>query len=392
MAAENKDVISLLDVNHLMYVPSTDASPSINRVIRKQYPEKNIYVPEDVMVFNLHGAHFADMSQSYLSFQLESDNAIEFKSGSVLNLFKEVRVIAPNGKEISRTFKNNLLQRYLMYVKHSKEFQLTMDSFLTFRTGPITLISNYSVPLRLIEYFFETTQLLPPRLVEGLRIEITLERPNVALVNSPSYVIRNPEFSIDSYELNNQVNIILAQMPRMVYQYKRWFHTSYTMSSSANTANITCNHSVSSALEAVVIPRKFEDTINTASDSFATNFLLGETSTQLWRWGSVRMPQNEIDTNKQWFANLLYTQNKMNSHSMKDFNVVYTDFLNGWTFANVNLRRSNVLENSGREISNQALLQCDLKFSGDLINRILDMYVCCLSRVVLDGDVVSVEQ
>jgi len=392
MAAENKDVISLLDVNHLMYVPSTDASPSINRVIRKQYPEKNIYVPEDVMVFNLHGAHFADMSQSYLSFQLESDNAIEFKSGSVLNLFKEVRVIAPNGKEISRTFKNNLLQRYLMYVKHSKEFQLTMDSFLTFRTGPITLISNYSVPLRLIEYFFETTQLLPPRLVEGLRIEITLERPNVALVNSPSYVIRNPEFSIDSYELNNQVNIILAQMPRMVYQYKRWFHTSYTMSSSANTANITCNHSVSSALEAVVIPRKFEDTINTASDSFATNFLLGETSTQLWRWGSVRMPQNEIDTNKQWFANLLYTQNKMNSHSMKDFNVVYTDFLNGWTFANVNLRRSNVLENSGREISNQALLQCDLKFSGDLINRILDMYVCALSRVVLDGDVVSVEQ
>jgi len=392
MAAENKDIISLLDVNHLMYVPSTDASPSINRVIRKQYPEKNIYVPESVMVFNLHGAHFADMSQSYLSFQLESDNNIEFKSGSVLNLFKEVRVIAPNGKEISRTFKNNLLQRYLMYVKHSKEFQLTMDSFLTFRTGPITPISNYSVPLRLIEYFFETTQLLPPRLVEGLRIEITLERPNVALVNSPDYVIRNPEFSIDSYELNNQVNIILAQMPRMVYEYKRWFHTSYTMSSSANTANITCNHSVSSALEAVVIPRKFEDTIAPASDSFATNFLLDETSTQLWRWGSVRMPQNEIDTNKKWFANLLYTQNKMNSHSMKDFNVVYTDFLNGWTFANVNLRRSNVLENSGREISNQALLQCDLKFSGSLINRILDMYVCALGRVVLEGDVVSVEQ
>jgi len=392
MAAENKDVISLLDVNHLMYVPSTDASPSINRVIRKQYPEKNIYVPEDVMVFNLHGAHFADMSQSYLSFQLESDNNIEFKSGSVLNLFKEVRVIAPNGKEISRTFKNNLLQRYLMYVKHSKEFQLTMDSFLTFRTGPITTISNYSVPLRLIEYFFETTQLLPPRLVEGLRIEITLERPNVALVNSPGYVIRNPEFSIDSYELNNQVNIILAQMPRMVYEYKRWFHTSYTMSSSANTANITCNHSVSSALEAVVIPRSFNQTIATASDSFATNFLLEETSTQLWRWGSVRMPQNELDTNKQWFANLLYTQNKMNSHSMKDFNVIYTDFLNGWTFANVNLRRSNVLENSGREISNQALLQCDIKFSGSLINRILDMYVMALGRIVLDGDVISVEQ
>ena len=164
------------------------------------------------------------------------------------------------------------------------------------------------------------------------------------------------------------------------------------MSSSANTANITCNHSVSSALEAVVIPRKFDDTIATASDSFATNFLLEETSTQLWRWGSVRMPQNELDTNKQWFANLLYTQNKMNSHSMKDFNVVYTDFLNGWTFANVNLRRSNVLENSGREISNQALLQCDLKFSGSLINRILDMYVLAIGRVVLDGDVVSVEQ
>lgn len=392
MAAENKDIISLLDVNHLMYVPSTDASPSINRVIRKQYPEKNIYVPEDVMVFNLHGAHFADMSQSYLSFDLEANADINFGTGSVLNLFKEVRVIAPNGKEIGRTFKNNLLQRYLMYVKHSTEWQAATGEFLTFSFTTPGTKSKYSVPLRLIEYFFETTQLLPPRLVEGLRIEITLERPNVALVNSASYTIRNPEFSIDSYELNNQVNIILAQMPRMVYQYKRWFHTTYTQSSSANTANITCNHSVSSALEAVVIPRKFEETILTTADSFASNFVLSDISTQLWRWGSVRMPQNELDSNKQWFANLLYTQNKMNSHSMKDFNLNFGSYINQFGTANVNLRRSNVLENSGREISNQALLQCDIKYGGTLYNRILDMYVMAIGRVVLDEDVISVEQ
>ena len=392
MAAENEDIISLLDVNHLMYVPSTDASPSINRVIRKQYPEKNIYVPESVMVFNLHGAHFADMSQSYLSFDLEANANINFDTGSVLNLFKEVRVIAPNGKEISRTFKNNLLQRYLMYVKHSTEWEAINKEFLTFATTTPGATSKYSVPLRLIEYFFETTQLLPPRLVEGLRVEITLERPNVALIDSSSYTIRNPEFSIDSYELNNQVNIILAQMPRMVYEYKRWFHTTYTMPSSANTANITCNHSVSSALEAVVIPRSFDQTIATASDSFKSNFLLSDTSTQLWRWGSVRMPQNELDSNKQWFANLLYTQNKMNSHSMKDFNLNFGSYINEFGTANVNLRRSNVLENSGREISNAALLQCDLRFGGALINRVLDMFVLSLARIVLDGDVVSVEQ
>jgi len=178
----------------------------------------------------------------------------------------------------------------------------------------------------------------------------------------------------------------------MVYEYKRWFHTTYTMPSSANTANITCNHSVSSALEAVVIPRSFDQTIATASDSFKSNFLLSDTSTQLWRWGSVRMPQNELDSNKQWFANLLYTQNKMNSHSMKDFNLNFGSYINEFGTANVNLRRSNVLENSGREISNAALLQCDLRFGGALINRVLDMFVLSLARIVLDGDVVSVEQ
>ena len=73
MAQENNDIVSLLDVNRLLYLPSTDASPSINRVIRKQYPEKNIYVQEDVIVWNLHGAHFSDMSQSYISFDLEAD-------------------------------------------------------------------------------------------------------------------------------------------------------------------------------------------------------------------------------------------------------------------------------------------------------------------------------
>ena len=392
MAQENSDIVSLLDVNRLLYLPSTDASPSINRVIRKQYPEKNIYVQEDVIVWNLHGAHFSDMSQSYISFDLEADQNISFGTGSVLNLFKEVRVIAPNGKEISRTFKANLLQKYLMYAKHSTEFQLITQDLLTFGVGAIGTTNKYSVPLRLIEYFFETTQLLPPRLMEGLRIEITLERPNVAFKsNVTSFTLRNPEIAIDAYELSNQVNIILAQMPRLVYQYKTWKHTTFSMPTATTAANITCNHSVSSALEAVVIPRSFAQTVDGNQDSFKYNATLKDGATQLWRWGSVRLPQNELDSTAEWFTNLIYCNGKLNSHSMKDFNIRFAEYKTDFATSNVNLRRSNVLENSGREISNQQLLQCDLKFI-DSLDRILDMYVCCIGRIVLDGDVVMVEQ
>ena len=46
----NKSVVSLLDVNRLLYVPSTDASPVITRSQRRQYPQKNSYVADDVMV------------------------------------------------------------------------------------------------------------------------------------------------------------------------------------------------------------------------------------------------------------------------------------------------------------------------------------------------------
>lgn len=399
MSNENKEVVSLFDVNRLLYLPSTDASPVINRSVRRQYPQKNSYVQGDIIVFELHGSHFADFSQSTFSFNVAgtAGSPLNFGSrGSVLNLFKEIRVIAPNGREISRLFKSNLLHYHLLYSKHGSSFKSLFQNYLQFGTNASFSSRHFTIPMRLLESFFESRQLVPPRLVEGLRIEITLEQAIIAGTGgTTNYSLTNPMFNIDSYELNNQANIILAQMSPLVYEYKTWKHTESSMDGATNNADVVNSHSVSSALEAVLFPRSLATINNSGGDSFSYNGGSGAISdgdTFIWRWGSVQMPQNVVDKVSDWFSTYVYTNGQMNSHSLDDWNVGQGDFTINIASPSVQLRRSNVLDKSGREISNQNELQCSVKFNSLTTPRILDMYVNCLSRLILEGDTIRIEQ
>ena len=399
MSNENNEVVSLFDVNRLLYLPSTDASPIINRSVRRQYPQKNSYVQGDIIVFELHGSHFADFSQSTFSFNLAgtSGGALNFGSrGSVLNLFKEIRVVAPNGREISRLFKSNLLHYNLLYSKHGESVRSLFQDFLQFGSNSSFSSRHFTIPMRLLDSFFESCQLVPPRLVEGLRIEITLEQPVIASTGgSTGYSLTNPMFNVDSYELNNQANIILAQMSPLIYEYKTWKHTESSMDGSTSSADVVNTHSVSSALEAVLFPRSISSINNSGGDSFSYNGGAGSIAdgdTFIWRWGSVQMPQNVVDKLSDWYATYVYTNGQMNTHSLDTWNLSQPEFGIHTASPSVQLRRSNVLDKSGREISNQNELQCSVKFNSLNTARILDMYVQTLSRVVLDGDVIRIEQ
>jgi len=351
------------------------------------------------MVFDLHGSHFADMSQSNLDFTLTTNAPMAFGLGSVLNIFKEVRVIASNGREISRVQKSNLLNYNLMYAKKGNDFRLNMGGSLRFDSGVgVDTVRHFSVPLSILTPFFATKQLLPPRLTEGLRIEITLEQPNVAFVETvASYTLTSPIFTIDSYELNNQVNVILGQMSPLVYEFETWKHTQSAMDGAETSLDVVNNHALANALEAMLIPRKYSTSVSGSDNSFSSQFELKEGDSYIWRWGSVLMPQNRIEHNADWYNQMLYVNNQLNSDSHKNFGLSYDNYIgedpavDGFATAVVQLRRSNILEKSGLELSNQNELQCSVKFAVPE-NRIIDMYVKHLARVVLDGDDVRIEE
>ena len=390
----NKSVVSLLDVNRLLYVPSTDASPVITRSQRKQFPQKNSYVADDVMVFELHGSYFIDMCQSNLSFDLVGSSNLDFGKGSVLNLFKEVRIIASNGKVISRIQKANLLNFNLMYAKHGSAYRVNMADAISFQpTLALTTSKHFSVPLKIISPFFATPQLLPPRIMEGLRIEVTLERPEVALKNVSSYTLSSPIFTLDSYELNNQVNIILAEMSPLIYEFKSWKHTASMTNSSQSSNTVVNKHSLANALEAMLIPRNYAETVQSAAESFSSNFVLAEDDHYQFRWGSVLLPQTEIIKPQEWYNQMLYVNDQLKSDTMTNFNISYSSYINtiGFSTAVAQLRRSNVLDKSGLELSNQNELECSYKISASG-NRIADMFIQHLARVVLDGDLIRVEE
>ena len=399
MADENKEVVSLFDVNRLLYLPSTDASPVINRSIRRQFPQKSSYVDGDVIVLELHGSHFADFSQSSFSFTLTktAGNDIEFKRGSVLNIFKEVRVVANNGREISRIIKSNLLNYNLLHSKHGASFASNMKEALIFNSTTTFSSKHFTIPLRLLEPFFDNSQLCPPRILEGLRVEITLERPNVAMTDTTTaYAVRNPIFNIDAYELSNQANIILAQMSPLIYEFKTWKHTESTMDGEYSNADVVNSHSLSSALEAILIPRTLVKTTAAGDDSFSYDGnapigLADDIDTYIWRWGAVLLPQSVIDKKSDWFSNFLYVNGQLQSKTQDNYNVDETTYLQQVATPVVQLRRSNVLDKSGRELSNQSALLCQVKLASNIRATILDMYVLHVARVVLDGDVVKVE-
>jgi hypothetical protein len=399
--------LSLLDLNDLVYLPCTETTLVMNRQQRRYYAQKDNYNGgTDTIVYQFHGQQFVDFTKSYLqiNFTFAGANACSFgEDGTILNIFREVRVLASNEKEISRTQRHNLLMYHLNKQKLGFWAVPTVLPLIgNGQTLTPAAIYQYCIPMRMISPFFDTDQLCPPQIFDNLRIEIDLESiaiPFVVdeeLLAPTGYTVQKPQAVFDSYLLNDDTMAIISRQSPLIYEYKTYFHTESSLSTDATFVETPFTQPLANAMEAITFTRDMSTFTNAQADKLRT-IAPNVVDYYYYRWGQQMLPQQQLTGIVQGYAQLLYVNQKLQRNNDDNFSVSYDSFqTNGPSGGTLNayvaqLRRSPLEDSSGLEISNKTNLLYIANF-GDTFNRLIDFYVYHSARVVIKSGVLDVKK
>lgn len=291
---------SLLAVNQLSYQmpPSLGIASSARH--RMEFAQMNSYTVgsnggASTMVFDLQsGSSFIDPAVSYFVFNVShtSDDTkvlMGFGSGSVANLIQTVTVRSRTGREICRVENFNLLTKYVDLIQNSSDRLLTIMASQGYSSigatdycAQVPLTGKvFILPMSTIPCFAPINgKLLPPQLMEGLRIEFRLESSNIAFMPSVKtgvvptnfrYTITRPYAHYMCYDLadafQRQIAMVAAKSGLRLL-HNEYFHTI----TSANTQQINYDikKAASKALSCLVIPRLVVATTDKDADCFAS--------------------------------------------------------------------------------------------------------------------------
>ena len=411
----NKSLVDQLDLNDLLYLQGTDASVADNRQLRKFYPEKTVFRNNEKILFRLHGRQFIDMKNSSLRFQVKFTGdtvkaGINSYSGSILNIFKRSRVISSTGKSISDVDNHNMLQRMSSRLYRGSNHNSVLGATYGIQGAPSSAASKnewvngttyeFVVPMRMVNPFWDNEQLLPPQIAEGLSVELFLENLTRCGVSDDgtltSYQVTNPEIIADVYLVSPSIDAAVASMSnqKMVYEYKDFVQIESTMSVDSGDISLPMTYPLSNALEAFVTVRTVSNANTTTTDSFACvpiNVNVPNENDQLvWRIGQLQLPQARMLAGPQLYNMLLNGRKQLSSNIVDDFDLSVGDFQGTFGCYFANLRRSNLFDNSGREVSNQQSLVAEIRIATPS-NNIVDFFVKYIGRVVINDNFLTVE-
>ena len=172
---------------------------------------------------------------------------------------------------------------------------------------------RFVIPLRWISGLFDYSQLLPPALMSGLRIQIeweTSERafqyfggnatstPLTAVGNNNRWKVINPRIVMDSVKLTDSIARQLNKRSAtdgLEIQFRTWFTSHYY--TAGNTANIETRRAVSRAFGALAhVQRAISATTDEVErDSISTDPI--DVVEWQWRAGNLYFPQQPIKVN-----------------------------------------------------------------------------------------------
>lgn len=254
---------SLLQVNKMLYKmpPSLGITARRHHVI--DFSQQNTYNNGQTMVFDLQtGSYFIDGKNSYLRLDVTStDGASEdLVSGGITNIIKRVVIRTKSGKEWCRCEEFNLYARNTLRYTASNNYLNKVGKSYGFDGGEAPTNANstrYTIPLWLIPCF-DQDKLLPPQIMEGLRIELTLASANEALISAgpgptpafSGYSVSNAQIHSDAYDIADQFKRKVAEMSArqgLILVHKEYFHSNVGTISSSNTYNYDIKKACSKA-------------------------------------------------------------------------------------------------------------------------------------------------
>ncbi|MHA2051887.1 MAG: hypothetical protein ACW986_19945 [Promethearchaeota archaeon] len=413
----SSQLIEQLDLNNLLYLQGTDASVAMQRSLRKFYPEKNIFQNDEKILFRLHGRQFIDMKCSSLKFTITFNKATtaglpggaeNLFSGSIYNIFKRCRILTSTGKSISDLDNLNLFNRMSSRLYRGGHHNNIIGSTYGLNGSggseddwvadtPYTFV----IPMRFLSPFWDNEQLCPPQIAENMSVELFLEnttRCGVSAGGDPltSYSVTNPEIIADVILVTPAIDSAVSSMSnqRMVYEYKDFVQIESTMSVNAGDLALPLTYPLSNALECFTTIRTVANVNSPNTDSFETtgiNTTVPSTDDQfVMRIGSIQLPQARIIGGPEIYNMLLNGRNQLQSNVNTDFDLRRDNLGGKWGVYFANLRRSNLFDNSGREVSNQQNLVAEIKIANPA-NNIVNMYACYIGRVVINDNYLTIE-
>jgi hypothetical protein len=387
--------------------------PSLGITARRHhvidFSQQNAYTNGQTIVFDLQtGSYFIDGKNSYLRLDIVPDNDCTFGSGGATNVINRVVVRTKSGKEWCRCEEFNLYARnYLRYSCNENYLNRTGKSYGYRGDGLATaenenVVNNagngtrFTIPLWLIPCFNQD-KLLPPQIMEGLRIELTLASVGEALTTTnvapTEYTIKNAEIHSDAFDIADQFKRKVAEMSArqgLILVHKEYFHSNVGSRENVSSYNFDIKKACSKACRNFTTLRPNGAISATASDSMnAEKYSVVRYQSHV---GQDYMPNQPIslpavpslnnineayyDTQFVWDkVNQCWYPNTVNPLEFLGDNAIdeNTDKAKCGMVA-FNLNKSHVTDLDGYVLNNSRALVIDIQCSGDS-NRKLDSFL-----------------
>lgn len=311
--------------NGLLYVMPQSLSSTVNRTFIRQQSQRQTYLPGQTMVFDMNtGSRYIDPDNSFLYFDIFTDSATDKtlnvnysplkESVGALALIEEVHIHAKSGIELDRIQECNQYSYTKNLLKNGKDHYndwarvwgggdwIAGHAPLNGQIGGATR-TRVCLPMKLISGLFEPVikgMKMPPGLLSGARIEITLESfgrafsADVGASVATTYTVENPVIICMAHEMTDNTQATLNEVSvenGLEYTYCRCFTA--VEPSTSNNINIQIKKAVSQGLRAFAVPVKSADYEARNADSFWSD--LPFTNYQ-WRVGSLFYPQQRVDS------------------------------------------------------------------------------------------------
>ena len=401
---------SLLQVNQLSYKlpPQISIASKCTHVIN--YSQQASYNGGETIIFDSQtGSQFVDPANSYLRLVVKpNDNVHGFGSGSVNNIFSRVVVRTQTGAELSRCEDYNLLNKFMERYNNStawfdsvgvaQGFDKEATSAGVYSSAIPTTGRLYVVPVQCLMACMNPigAKLVPPNIMSGLRIELSLAGANDAFssVNQgapltlASYIVERPEMHWKVFELADQFQRKIQEMAAqgLNYLYKETFHT--IVSTTTSDINFDIKKAASKALTCRIITRDPTLLATAGRDNFAAKVFNYETlqaniGSDYWPNQKLQVTSTPTLNNiNEAYYYTLYAADKLEGWAPPSVDPVeflgvadYTKYNNGMICFNLN--KSNVSELAGYTTSNSRALLVNLKqHSADAVR--IDAYLTYL--------------
>jgi hypothetical protein len=377
--------------NNLSYKLPTPTSVTTNRVLKRQYFQQRKYTQGQTMISQWNtGSDLVDTKNSALVLKVkvtgpawvqgEADSGykVDFGTGSVANLIRNIRIYHRSGTCYTNTQKLNIWRKIHDRFSKSEEWFKTVGALMGYDaninvgyrvTSDLTNIGidrtsnivTYMIPLDCLHPFFdpEGGVFIPANMASGLRCELDPEDLAIAFqgMGATSYEIDDCYFQTMNVTLMDSASASLssvAQKQSLEYVFKDIFTSQNAQAQGVTQVNIDINKSVSYADTAMACVVLDNEQI-LSRNSLDTFFFEGKWDFTL---GSNHYPNVKCDDKVLSYHNALLAFDKL-----KDKNgciTTLTDFGAGSGFHGISLERDTALAMSSQPVNASRSLRFEL--------------------------------